>query len=293
MRWVRLKRSKIKVFGKRGKTLPKGFQEEHTAFLHSLLTNDIKGIKPFTLSYNLWLKQNGFPIQDFFVYKLEDAYILDTSADSKWLIQEFERLKLSLRVYFEDLTESYGHIFVFGEDSRDWIEKTFGQVPAEGRVFEKDQIFVANNPIRIGEEGFDVFGKVDFLPEDGEISEEEFEDLRIERAIPKIGKELRDGFSPLEAGLLHTAISLTKGCYVGQEVIARIHYKGRLPRTLALFQVQNVKEGERIKEGEKDVGLITSVSRRGLALGYILSSVVQIGKEYATEGGFVRLLKQV
>jgi len=131
MRWIRLKRSKIKVFGKRGKTLPKGFQEEHTALLHSLLTNDIKGMKPFTLSYNLWLKQNGSPIQDFLVYKLEDAYILDTSADPKWLIQEFERSKLSLRVRFEDLTESYGYIFVFGEDSRDWIEKTFGQVPEE------------------------------------------------------------------------------------------------------------------------------------------------------------------
>jgi len=73
---------------------------------------------------------------------------------------------------------------------------------------------VANNPIRIGEEGFDVFGRLYLLPvpENGEISEEEFEDLRIERAIPRIGKELREGFSPLEAGLLHTAISLTKGC---------------------------------------------------------------------------------
>jgi len=62
---------------------------------------------------------------------------LDTSADSKWLIQEFERLKLSLRVYFEDLTESYGHIFIFGENSRDWIEKTFGQVPEEGSFLKR------------------------------------------------------------------------------------------------------------------------------------------------------------
>ncbi len=295
MRWLILKRSKIKVYGKSGKTLPKGFQEEHTAFLHSLLTNDIKGMKPYTLNYNLWLKQNGFPIEDFFVYKLEDGYILDTEGSSAKIIAEFERLKLSLRVYFQDLSEDYKHLFVFGENSREWIEKTFGQVPQERSFFEKDQVFVANNPIRIREEGFDIFGKIDelfgLLPENGRISEEEFEDLRIERAIPRIRKELRDGFSPLEAGLLHTAISLTKGCYVGQETIARIHYKGRLPRALALFQAQNVKEGEKIVEDGKDIGIITSVSRKGLALGYILSAKAEKGKEYRTENGLVVLVE--
>jgi len=295
VKWLILKRSKIRVFGKSGKTLPKGFQEEHTAFLHNLLTNDIKGMKPYTLTYNLWLKQNGFPIEDFFVYKLEDSYILDTGGESNRIIAEFEKLKLSLKVYFQDLTESYRHLFVFEKDSKGWIEKTFGQVPQEGSFFEKDGIFVANNPIRIREEGFDIFGKIDdvleLLPKSETISEEEFEDLRIERAIPKIGKELRDGFSPLEAGLLQNAISLTKGCYVGQEVIARIHYKGRLPRTLALFQVQNVKEGEKIVEGDKDIGIITSVSRKGLALGYVLSAKAEKGKEYTTENGRAVLLE--
>ncbi|WP_448587551.1 CAF17-like 4Fe-4S cluster assembly/insertion protein YgfZ [Thermocrinis sp.] len=288
MKWIRLRRSKIKVFGKRGKTLPKGFQEEHTAFLHSLLTNDIKGMKPFTLSYNLWLRQNGSPIQDFFVYKTEDSYILDTEGDAKNMIQEFEKLKLSLRVYFEDITKD--HLFVFGEGCENFVQSVFGQVPEEGRFFEKGGVFVANNPMRIKEKGFDIFGDVALVPEGEEVSEEDFEDLRIERAIPRIGKELREGFSPLEAGLLHSAISLTKGCYVGQEVIARIHYKGRLPRTLALFEVQNVEESERLMDEDKEVGLITSLSRKGLALGYILSSRAEKGKEYRTEKGFARLL---
>jgi len=262
VKWVRLKRSKIKVFGKKGKTLPKGFQEEHTSFLHSLLTNDIRGLKPFSFNYNLWLRQNGSPVEDFFVYKLEDAYLLDTEGDAKKIIEEFERLKLSLKVYFEDLT-TLGHVFVFGESAKDWVEKTFGMVPEEGKFFEKDGVFVANNPLRLREEGFDIFGKLDGLelPKEGEITEEDFEDLRIERKVPRIRKELREGYSPLEAGLLNIAISLTKGCYVGQEVIARIHYKGRLPRTLVLFKGENLQEEQKVFDGEKEVGLMTSVLR--------------------------------
>ena len=72
------------------------------------------------------------------------------------------------------------------------------------------------------------------------------------------------------------AISLTKGCYVGQEAIARVHYRGRPARTLALFEGEELSEGQVIKSGEKKVGIITSVSPKGhVALGYILRSSLQ------------------
>lgn len=94
--------------------------------------------------------------------------------------------------------------------------------------------------------------------------------------VPRLGKELKEGFSPLEACLLKYAISLTKGCYVGQEAIARVHYRGRPARTLALFEGEELSEGQVIKSGEKKVGIITSVSPKGhVALGYILRSSLQ------------------
>jgi folate-binding protein YgfZ len=101
---------------------------------------------------------------------------------------------------------------------------------------------------------------------------------------------LREGYSPLEAGLLNIAISLTKGCYVGQEVIARIHYKGRLPRTLVLFKGENLQEEQKVFDGEKEVGLITSVSRKGLALGYILTTKLEEKREFSTATGKVVVL---
>jgi len=79
MKWIKLKSNKIKVYGKPAKILMKGLTafEEHTHFLHGLFTNDIKFI------YNLWLKQNGNPIADFFVYKIKDYYILNTEEDAE------------------------------------------------------------------------------------------------------------------------------------------------------------------------------------------------------------------
>lgn len=111
--------------------------------------------------------------------------------------------------------------------------------------------------------------------------------------MPSVGKELTDGFSPLEACLLKKAISLTKGCYVGQEAIARVYYRGRLPRVLALFRGEGLSEGERIKHEGKEVGLITSVSPlRPLALGYLLRAKADANSIFETDrGNRVELLR--
>lgn len=298
MRAVIFERSKIRVYGKQGRVLPKGMDEEHTAFLHSLLSNDIKGMKDGSLSYNLWLRQNGTPIEDFFVYKINDQYVLDTEAKGESIVEEFIKLKLSLRVYFEDLTGKLGHIFIFGEGASQFIKEHFNTTLSDGKVIESDRFILARNHIRLREEGYDIIGErerlEDLLKDMDIIKEEEFEDLRIERAIPRIRKELREGFSPLEAGVLSYAISLTKGCYVGQEAIARVYYRGRTPRTLAKFEVRGVMEGDKIKEEGKDIGVITSVNSKGdIALGYILRTKGEIGKILPCGSGEVRLLEMV
>ncbi|GBC88636.1 Aminomethyltransferase [bacterium HR13] len=296
MRGIILSRHKIKVYGRQGKILPKGMEEEHTAFLHNLLSNDIKGMKEGSLLYNLWLRQNGTPIEDFFVYKLGNYYLLDTEGDATRIIQEFSRLKLSLRVYFEDLTQSLSHAFIFGEGAREFVKERFGVTLEEGDVLELEDILLARNHIRLREEGYDILGSMEKLKELLKgvemISSEGFEDIRIEKLVPRIRKELREGFSPLEAGVLNYAISLTKGCYVGQEAIARVYYRGRTPRVLAKFEARNVREGDKIKEGEKDIGIITSVNSRGdLALGYILRAKANIGKVLPCSAGEVKLLE--
>ncbi len=290
MKYFKLKSSKIRVYGKQGKLLLKGMVEEHTAFLHSLLTNDIKGMKESSLTYNLWLKQNGFPVGEFYVYKVDNEYILDTPLPAQEVLEEFNRLKLSMRVYFETLDME--HVYIFGEGSRDFIKELLGFELEEKQVVKKENLIVARNSIRLREEGYDLMGDLSALELKAQgLSEEDVEHLRIQRLIPKLGKELKEGFSPLEACTLSYAISLTKGCYVGQEAIARVYYRGRLPRLLVLLEGESLKEGQRLSDGNKEVGIITSVSPKGkFALGYVLRA--RLEEELKTEEGQrVKVLK--
>jgi folate-binding protein YgfZ len=288
MRWVRLRRTKVKVLGEKTSSLMRGMaaQEEHTHFLQGILTNDVKALKPGTFNYNLWLRPNGQPVGDMFVYRFEDHFLIDTDLPAEKLIGEFTRMKISLRVWFEDVTGDLEHVFVFGEGSGSFVEETLGLQLREGEFKDTGGLLVARNHIRIREEGYDLMGDLKGLklPKEAEVSEEEFEDLRIDRCVPRTGKELREGFSPLEAGLLRYAISMTKGCYVGQEAVARVHYRGRTPRTLVRFSAEGVlTEGEAVLKEGKKVGVVTSVRSDGkVGLGYLLRSC--LGEDLLTEG---------
>ena len=103
-------------------------------------------------------------------------------------------------------------------------------------------------------------------------SADELEALRIEAATPVWGKELDETVLPAEAGLDETHVSFTKGCYPGQEPIARLHYRGRPNRHLRVLEVESASPGDEIFLGEKAVGRVTSAVP-GLALGYVRREV--------------------
>jgi folate-binding protein YgfZ len=112
---------------------------------------------------------------------------------------------------------------------------------------------------------------VDERPPGDEVSEEEFERWRIEAGMPRWGRELDDRILPAEAGLTETHVSFTKGCYPGQEPIARQHYRGKLNRRLRVLELEGEAAPEpesEVVHGEKVVGRITSAVP-GLALGYV------------------------
>jgi folate-binding protein YgfZ len=98
------------------------------------------------------------------------------------------------------------------------------------------------------------------------------EALRIEAGTPAWGKELDDSVLPAEAGLDKTHISFTKGCYPGQEPIARLHHRGHANRTLRVLSVENAEPGADIIWNDKAVGRVTS-SVPGRALGYVRTAV--------------------
>jgi tRNA-modifying protein YgfZ len=100
------------------------------------------------------------------------------------------------------------------------------------------------------------------------LSGEELERMRIEAGVPAWGKELDDSILPAEAGLDETHISFTKGCYPGQEPIARLRHRGKVNRSLRVLEVDAAELDDEIRHAEKVVGRVTSaVSDR--ALGYV------------------------
>jgi folate-binding protein YgfZ len=102
--------------------------------------------------------------------------------------------------------------------------------------------------------------------------DERLERLRIEAGTPVWGRELDEAVLPAEAGLDETHVSFTKGCYPGQEPIARLHYRGRPNRRLRVLEVENASPGDEILLGEKAVGRVTSAVP-GRALGYVRREV--------------------
>ena len=289
MKAIKLNRGKIKVYGKKSKLAIKGIAEEHKAFLHNLLTNDINNLKPFKFNYNLRLKGNGHPIDEFFVYNFGDYFLLDTNSNSERIIEEFTRLKLSMQVFFEDLTDTLTHIYIFGKETSDFVKEKFN---LELNPFEfkyENNVLVARNFLRAGEEGYDIIAPsedIDKLADSLEfITEEDFDYIRIKNCIPKIGKELKEGYLPLETPIYKYAINFNKGCYVGQEAIARVYFRGKTPRTLVKFEnIDNIKEGEKLIQNDKKVGEITSVCK-DLSLGYMLRTFIKEGQEITTENG--------
>ncbi|MDQ3778512.1 MAG: hypothetical protein M3310_06590 [Actinomycetota bacterium] len=105
------------------------------------------------------------------------------------------------------------------------------------------------------------------------VSEEELERLRILARKPRWGREIDDRILPAEAGLDETHVSFGKGCYPGQEPVARLRYRGKANRGLRALEVQGAPEPEtEVLLGDKVVGRITS-SVPGLALAYVRTEV--------------------
>ena len=106
------------------------------------------------------------------------------------------------------------------------------------------------------------------------LTEQELEQLRIEAATPRYGRELDDRVLPAEAGLDERAVSFSKGCYPGQEPVARQHYRGKVNRRLRVLALDGdtpAPETPVLYEG-KDVGRVTSAVS-GVALAYVRVSV--------------------
>ena len=162
------------------------------------------------------------------------------------------------------------------------------------------EIYLANNP-RLGTSGFDLFVPNNSL---GAVADkliaaakqaggracgwQAFETARIEAGIPRFGADMDETNLPLECGIEGRAVTYTKGCYIGQEVINRIHSVGHVNRELRALRLATdldslPQRGDKLFHAGKEVGHVTSAVKSpvfgNLALGYVRREANQIGNE--------------
>ena len=298
--------------------------KDRLAYLQGLLTNDIAALTPGTGCYAAFLTPQGRMISDLRVVDLGDATLLDLPASTAGDVRSrLERFIFSEDVHVEDVTNAFGEIGVYGPDAARVVASILpGALDVEAldalRTYEArrtqygttELIVIRSDEPGIG--GFDLVVARDHVSplRDGllragaaEADEEAVERVRIESGRPRFGVDMDHDTIPLEAGIEERAISRTKGCYVGQEVIIRVIDRGhgRVARRLVGLAIEGAtvpSPADVIVGGEREIGRVTSAVLspalgRPIALGYVHRDFVQPGTPVQIAHATGRLVAQV
>jgi tRNA-modifying protein YgfZ len=242
---------------------------ERREFLHGQITQDVEGLKPGDGAYAALLTHKGKMLSDMRVLDLGDELLLSCErAGLQELFNMIRRYKLGSDVDLHKRTLEMGELSLIGPQARA-VAGADALGPEEhgnarAQIGGHDVVLVATDL------GVDVFcdaeateGVRGALRAAGavEVSEAAAELVRIESGRPRYGVDLDDKVIPQEAGLNERAVSFTKGCYVGQETVARLYYRGKPNRHLRGLRLSApVEPGTPLRLGEKQVGQITSVA---------------------------------
>jgi aminomethyltransferase len=265
-------------------------------FLHAMVSNDTASLQPGQGCYATFLTNKGRLVADFVVYADADAYLLDLEPQTvQPLIAAVEEFVIADDVTFHDESASWGLLSLQGPRAADLLTLAFARDLPELPRYAHTMWELAGHPVRLmrrshtGELGYQLLALQEALPALWEalwqhrdacdvwaVGTEALEVLRIEAGVPLFGRDMSEETIPIEANLLE-AISYTKGCYIGQEVIARIDARGHVNRKLVGLLLEGStlpQHGARIDTPEREVGWITSTAfslalQQPIALGYV------------------------
>lgn len=283
--------------------------EDRHRFLHGQVTNDINRLSAGQGCYAALITAKGKMISDLNVYRLENELLLDFEPGLTGNVtRRLEQFIIADDVQVVDASPQYGLLSVQGPKAAEALQEAGlgAETPAAAFTVKAlpnsaGEICLVNQP-RSGSAGFDFFVPNAALEEmarrlqeavirvGGEHAGwEALETARIEAAIPRFGIDMDESTLPPEAGLEARAISYSKGCYIGQEIIARIRTYGQVTKRLRLLLLREplpalpVRGDQLFKDG-KEAGFITSAVESPalgarIALGYVRREIDQPGAE--------------
>jgi tRNA-modifying protein YgfZ len=240
---------------------------EAKEFLQGQVTNDVEALSPGEGCYAAFLDHKGKMQGDLRVLDLGDELWLDCERVAlQDLFNMIRRYKLGLAVELHKRTVECSLLSLIGPDAR---RIAGGELPESEHACARGDLGGAPVVRVVTDLGVDVI----CAAEDGArvraelegagavpVSEAAAEVLRVESGRPRFGLDLDQTVIPQEAGLNERAVSFSKGCYVGQETVARLHYRGKPNRHLRGLRLSEPEpSGAQLRLGEKVVGRLGSV----------------------------------
>jgi tRNA-modifying protein YgfZ len=246
----------------RGKLLVEG--PEAAEYLQGQLTNDVEGLGVGEGCYAALLDRKGHMQSDMRVLRRTESEIwLDTEAVAlEATRRHLETYKIGRQVEVEDVTAECALLSLVGPRSAEVAgspplpehasaELTVAGIDclAVGTALGIDLIAASSNSERLSAALLDA-GAAEVTPEAAEI-------LRVETGTPRFGAEMDSSTMPAEAGIVAAAVDFEKGCYIGQETVARLHYKGKPNRHLRGLRLSApAPAGATLRLGDREVGRI-------------------------------------
>jgi len=295
---------------------------EAVQFLNGLITNDVKTLAPRTWMHAAFPNVQGRLLASVRVARPgeEISFLIDTEpATHQKVFQSLQRFTLAGDFRVTDVTAETAQFSLQGAQAGALIKSVFGGcTPLQGeRQQSASSVAVVavvtwreSHPVTIlhathtGEDGYDLICGADVathlwdaLTEAGArpVGFDAFEVLRVEAGVPRYGVDVSETNVVLEAGQEDEAVSYTKGCYIGQEIIARIHWRGHVAKRLAgLVLAADEREldaaGAKVRNTDgREIGRVTSTVfsprlNRRIALAILKYDYLQPGTEVSVVG---------
>jgi tRNA-modifying protein YgfZ len=230
-------------------------------FLQGQVTNDVESLTPGTGCYAAFLTPKGKMLGDMRALETGDELLLDCERVAlQELFNMILRFSIGYDLELHKRTLERGLLSVFGPDVVDGVPDVEHAhvLGAVGGVSVRAIRTDVGLDLLCDAADVGALKAALALPE---LSPEDAELARIEHGRPRYGIDLDDTVIPQEAGLNERAVSFTKGCYVGQETVARLFYRGKPNRSLRGLRLSEaVEAGTVLRLGERQVGQITSVA---------------------------------
>lgn len=288
-------------------------------FLHGLVSNDVKNLKPGAGVFASFLNLTGRILADCFIYAFAESFLIDlASSNREKIYKSLDKFSPAGDFVLNDLTESTALLTLQGPLSAKILSDLGASATAGLEDLQHADVEIAGRKAtalknsRTGEEGFDLLiNNEDAQPVFAALLDagaapvglDALDLLRLEAGIPEYGSDMDENIILLEAGL-ERAVSYTKGCFLGQETIAKIHHRGhdQTAKRLSGLVVRSdaaPAAGSKIynKDG-KEIGRVTSAAvspafGRPIALAYLRRDNFTPGQEHTIESEGNRLTAEV